>query len=58
MNKDENVHRFALSAIRGELLERERGREKKKRERDPHNLEGEASMDHPIGEGWVNAKIG
>ena len=22
-NKDENVHRFALSAIRGELLERE-----------------------------------
>ena len=23
-NKDENVHRFALSAIRGELLERER----------------------------------
>ena len=24
MNKDKNVHRFALSAIRGELLERER----------------------------------
>ena len=23
-HKDENVHRFALSAIRGELLERER----------------------------------
>ena len=23
-NKDENDHRFALSAIRGELLERER----------------------------------
>ena len=35
INKDENVHRFALSAIRGELLEierereRERGRERK-----------------------------
>ena len=32
--KDENVYRFALSAIRGELLERERerdGRERKKR---------------------------
>ena len=26
-NKDENVHRFALSAIRGELLEREREKE-------------------------------
>ena len=24
LNKDENAHRFALSAIRGELLERER----------------------------------
>ena len=43
-NKDENVHSFALSAIRGELLERER-------ERDPHNFEMGASMDHPIGEG-------
>ena len=30
-NKDENVHRFALSAIRGEHLERER---KSKRERE------------------------
>ena len=30
LNKDENAHRFALSAIRGELLERER---KNKRER-------------------------
>ena len=28
INKDENVHRFALSAIREELLERERGRAK------------------------------
>ena len=27
-NKDENVHRFALSALRGELLERERKRDK------------------------------
>ena len=37
INKDENVHRFALSAIRG----REREREKEERERDPYNLEGE-----------------
>ena len=29
-NKDKNVHRFALSAIRGELLEREREIEKEK----------------------------
>ena len=29
-NKDENVHRFALRAIRGKVLERER----KKRERE------------------------
>ena len=28
LNKDENVHRFALTAIREELLERERGSEK------------------------------
>ena len=75
MNKNKKVNRFALSAIRGELLERETGREKKRerqtererekererereKERDPHNFEGKASMDHPIGEGWVNAKIG
>ena len=32
-NKDENVHRFALSAITGELLKRERERERK-RERE------------------------
>ena len=32
--KDENVHRFALSAIRGELLERERERRERKRERE------------------------
>ena len=25
-NKDENVHKFALSEIRGELLEREKGK--------------------------------
>ena len=30
-NKDENVHRFVLRTIRGELLERERGRENKKK---------------------------
>ena len=30
INKDENVHKFALSAIRGELLEREREKEKKR----------------------------
>ena len=29
-NKDYNVHRFALSAINGELLERERERKKEK----------------------------
>ena len=28
-NKDENTHRIALSAIRGELLEKKRGKEKK-----------------------------
>ena len=35
-NKDENVHRFALSAIRGKLLKRERETEKerKREERD------------------------
>ena len=34
-NKDENAHRFALSAIRGELLERERERDREtKRERE------------------------
>ena len=27
INKDENVHRFALSAIRGKLLERKRERD-------------------------------
>ena len=26
-------------------------KKKRERERDPHNLEGETSMDHPIGEG-------
>ena len=45
-NKDKNVHRFALRAIRVNFGER-----KRKREKDPHNLEREASMDHPIGEG-------
>ena len=35
VNKDENVHRFALSVIRGELLDRERKREREKeRERE------------------------
>ena len=29
-NKDENAHRFELSAIKGELLERERDIEKKR----------------------------
>ena len=33
-NKDENVLRFALSAIREELLERERKRKKKERDRE------------------------
>ena len=35
-NKDENVQRFALSAIRGELLEIER--EKRERERDSFGI--------------------
>ena len=30
-NKDENVHGFASSAIRGELFEREREREKERK---------------------------
>ena len=30
INKDENVHRFALSSVRGELLKRERERERKR----------------------------
>ena len=33
LNKNENVHRFALSTIRGKLLERERER-KRERERE------------------------
>ena len=35
INKDENFHRFALSAIREELLERER---EKERERDSFGI--------------------
>ena len=57
INKDENFHRFALSAIRGEFLERKREWERE-RERDPHNLEREASIDHPIGEGLGYRKNG
>ena len=38
INKDENVHRFELSAIRGELLERER---EKEREKERGRREGE-----------------
>ena len=30
MNKEKNVHSFALSTIRGELLEREREKKRKK----------------------------
>ena len=33
-NKDKNVRRFALSAIREELLKRERERERERRERE------------------------
>ena len=33
LNKDDNVHRFGLSSIRGELLEREREGKRGKRER-------------------------
>ena len=32
INKDENVHVFALSAIRGELMEREKREKKRERE--------------------------
>ena len=39
LNKDENVHRFALSGIRGELLEGEREREREKeKERDSFGI--------------------
>ena len=31
INKDENAHRFALSAIRGEILEREREKERERK---------------------------
>jgi hypothetical protein len=34
INKDENVHRFELSAIRGELLEREREKEREKERKE------------------------
>ena len=33
-NKDENVHRFALSAIRGELFEREKREKLRERKRE------------------------
>ena len=39
-NKDENAHRFALSAIRWEILERERKRERE-RERERERKERE-----------------
>ena len=41
-NKDENFHRFALSATRGELLERERNeRKKRKTEKERKKLKKE-----------------
>ena len=43
-NKDKNIHRVALNAIRGELLERERERKKereKKKERERERKERE-----------------
>ena len=33
-NKDVNVHRFVLSAITGELLEKERERERERKKRE------------------------
>jgi hypothetical protein len=33
-NKDEYIHRFALSTLRGELLEKEREREGDREERE------------------------
>ena len=45
-NKDENVYRFALSAIRGELLERERERKReKKRVREREKRERERNKE-------------
>jgi hypothetical protein len=38
-NKDENVHRFALSALRGELLERERVRERESKQQIINKIE-------------------
>ena len=54
INKDENIHRFELIAIRGEVLERER----EKKERNPHNLEREVQWTIQKRKGWVKAKIG
>ena len=38
INKDENAHRFALSAIRGEFLEIERERERERLTNNNQNL--------------------
>ena len=43
-NKDENVHRFPLSAIRGELLERERGRERESERAREREREGDQNI--------------
>ena len=39
-NKHENIHRFALSAIRGEILKRERKEKKRKRKREKKRKRG------------------
>ena len=43
MNKDKNIHKFALSTIRGELLERgkerERGKDEKERAKEERERE-------------------
>ena len=44
-NKDENVHRFALRAIRGELLESERERVKERERKREKKRERERKRD-------------
>ena len=38
INKDENVNRFALSTLSGELLERKRERDNKSKRRYPESM--------------------
>ena len=47
-NKDENVYIFALCAINGELLEREREKESVRERERSTQFGGDASMNHRI----------